>query len=200
MSKPTAAASQQPASKLHLGSTPCASARPGENAQLTAATKQPPTSQQASLSNPMKRMTQVPIPGTESDLDADPELRDAIHAALDADDELASYRATAKARHDTVLRLLAERGRDSYPYVDARTGKRKLYVADKTPRPKKIAAAGSPKAKRTKTRDVEIGEEIVNHTRASAAAEEAVEKRRVSRKSVEAEIDPFAATRKQLEH
>jgi hypothetical protein len=131
---------------------------------------------------------QTSIPGTESDLDSVPEIRDAIYAALDADEAKKQAAETAKIKHDTVLRLLGEAARDSYPYLDARTGKRKLYVSDKTPRPKKIAAAGSPKPKRARERDVEIGDEV-------SVPDETVEKRRVSRKSALREIDGFAATR-----
>lgn len=130
---------------------------------------------------------QLSIAGTEPP--ENPKVRDALRAWLDARDEQHAAAEKAKAKRDAMLMHMVEAGVERYPYVDSKSGKRRFVVADKTPKAKTIAAAGSPsEKKRSRERDVQIGDEVV-------------ESRRVSRtKEHEQLADPFAATRKQMEH
>lgn len=115
-----------------------------------------------------------------------PDVRDAIHHWLDAKDEQAAASERTKAAADSAMAKLKEHELDGHPYIDPKSGKRKFFVADTTPKPKTMSA----RARRKQEDDVEIGEEVE-----AAEEDNVVEKRRVSRASVEAEIDPFAATR-----
>lgn len=120
---------------------------------------------------------QLEIPGCE-----DP-ARD-LYAWLDAKDDQRRAADTSKIRHDKLLELLAARGIERYPYLERTSGKKRYVVADKTPKAKivKPPAVRAPKRRREAT-----------------PPEEQVEHRKVPRKSVEHELDPFAGTRSAME-
>lgn len=142
----------------------------------------------------MKTPEQIFIPGTEPP--AEPkvvEIDTALHAWLDAKDNQTGAAETTKVRHATLMSLMAEHKLERYPFLD-KYGKRKAIVADKTPKAK---VTNAPKLKK-KSAAQERREEKAEETR-KTEKENSVEVRRVSRASVESEIDPFAATRAQLE-
>lgn len=120
----------------------------------------------------------------------DPEKSDAVDAVLyawlDAKHEQRTAADTTKIRHLTLLAKLAEAGIERYPYLDRTTGQKRYVVADKTPKAKTVKAPTVGKAKRERKRK-------------GTPPEERVEHRRVSRESVEDEIDPFAKTRRSMD-
>lgn len=126
-----------------------------------------------------------------------PEVRDAIHAWLDAKDEQARASLRTRAAGDSAMLKLAEHDLESHPYIDPKTGKRKHFVRDTTPKPKTMSTP------RRNDRDDGPGDEVEADERPDPAKvfgedaplDDKVEKRRVSRTSVEKEIDPFAAVR-----
>lgn len=129
-----------------------------------------------------------------------PEVLEKIHAWLDAKDEQAAAAERTKAASDAAMAALAEHGLEQHPYVDGKTGKRRWFVADTTPKPKTISFP----RRRKQEDDVEIGEEVEATERpkkkAKTKPEDVVEKRRVSRtKEHDVMADPFAATRAGME-
>lgn len=160
-----------------------------------------------------KRQEQTSIPGTEPV--EIPAVRDALHQWLDKKDERATASESVRLSHDVLMARMLEAGVDRYAYVDAVSGKRKHVVADKTPKAKTInAPLPKREGRRGRDRDVEtpgdrvdaveqaldrFGQAIAalpdDVTVTAGGRSHTVEKRRVSRDSVEAEIDPFAATR-----
>lgn len=141
---------------------------------------------------------QLEIAGTEVTKNADVEA--SLDAWLEAKDQQRTSADTTKLRHATLLLHLATAGLEAYPYVDPKTGKKKQVVVARDPKAKTTAA---PRNNR-RNEDADVGDEVTVAERAEAklrrkAETEAnrVEVRRVSRASVEDEInpDPFAATR-----
>jgi hypothetical protein len=118
-----------------------------------------------------------------------PECRDAIYAWLDAKDEQARASERTKTAADAAMIALAEHKLESHPYVDPKSGKKRYFVADTTPKPKTQAAV---RQRNPDEDEDDVAEEV--ETR-----DEVVEVRRVSRASVEKEIDPFSSTRKAME-
>lgn len=123
-----------------------------------------------------------------------PELDKLVDAVLEAEDAQRAATATKKLRYEVYLAELAIRGLDRYPYVDARTGK-KRYLGRKTtttvaktnaprmPKPKDEAKAEKRAEKKQREKD------------------EAVESRRVPRATVADEIgetDGFAGLRQRM--
>lgn len=114
-----------------------------------------------------------------------PAIDEALDEWLEAGVEAKRASETKSIRHQSLLAIMAEHGVLQYSFTERSTGKKKYVVDERTPtakvkpapKPKKAAAEREPRAKQDKS--------------------EQVESRRVSRKSVEKEInaDPFAATR-----
>ena len=122
-----------------------------------------------------------------------PEIKERLHAWLDAKDSQRTAAESTRLRHDVLIAKMVELGIDRYPYVDAITGKRKHVVADRTPKAK-VVNAPSPK----KRRDVEPDDATppANGSRKSkdVAPSEQVESRRVPRTKEHDDLaDPFAA-------
>lgn len=131
-----------------------------------------------------KRQEQLSISGTEPV--EIPEVRDALYQWLDSKESRATASEKVRMSHDVLMARMVEAGVDRYAYNDSVSGKRKHVVADKTPKAKTInAPIASDKGRRGREKDVEL----------DTPKPETVEMRRVSRKSVEAEIDGFAAVR-----
>jgi hypothetical protein len=155
----------------------------------------------------MKPTDQTWIPGTEPPPDPDvvPEIANAIRHALELREAKRETAERSKAADDAVLRLLVEHGLDWHPYVDER-GQPKRWVADKTPRCKIVNAprkenAGDRRDAADRALDAlvdAIPEGATLEVRAGGRSAK-VESRRVSRKDVEAEIDPFASARAAVE-
>lgn len=141
-----------------------------------------------------KRQQQTEIPGTEPVRNA--EIEQALDAWLAAKDEQKSAGETTRLRHFSLLQRLGEAGLENYPYVDPSTGKKKLVVVARDPKAKMIAAPRESKQRRDRGEVDEPGEEVTAPVDKTA---DQVEHRKVSRKSVEADIDPFAATRAAME-
>lgn len=137
-----------------------------------------------------KRQQQTEIPGTEQV--RNPEIEQALDAWLDAKESQKDASQTTKLRHHSLLLRLAESGIDRYPYIDARTGKKKHVVIARDPKAKTVAAPKESKLRRDRGEVDEPGEEVTAPVDKNA---DKVEHRKVSRASVEKEIDPFASTR-----
>lgn len=148
----------------------------------------------------MKR--QQEIAGTEPK-GQDPDIEDALYAWFEAKDEQKRAGEATRVKHASLLQLVKESGRQFYPYLDPKTGKKRRIRIQETPK------VVTERDVSRKAADVEVGdeanaEERAEQKRAKKAEEDAnaVESRRVSRKSVEKEIgssDPFAATRAAME-
>jgi hypothetical protein len=117
-----------------------------------------------------------------------PAVRDALHQWLDAKEQQRRAGEEVRLARDVLMGHMAEAGVDRYGYNDPSSGKKKHVVADKTPRPKVIAAPierAEKKGRRATAREKDV---------------ELPESRRVPRDSVKAEFgenfdDPFAKTR-----
>jgi hypothetical protein len=140
---------------------------------------------------------QTEIPGTETP--KNPDIEHALDMWLEAKDEQRRAADAVKLRHATLLLHLQNVGCDAYPYVDPKTGKKKQVVVARDPRAKVVKA---PKWNR---KDVDVGDEVTPEEKAvekaakkAKAEAERVETRRVKRKDVEGEIDPFASTRSRM--
>lgn len=100
---------------------------------------------------------------------------------LEAKDEKRRTADRCKDREHLLMVDMQERGLDRYPYIDSLTGKKRYFVADKTPKPKTIAAF-EPKKPKAKKRDPE---EIAKR---EATEANSIEQRRVPRGRVTAEL------------
>lgn len=141
-----------------------------------------------------KRPTQFEIPGTE-ETDVDQAMKDRLWAYLDAKDAQRRASGDTKLKLTVLFAAMSEAGLERVPYVDPMSGKRRYFVADKTPKPK---TTKEPRVKRAK--DERKAEKRAEKKQRDA--EESVEHRKVSRASVEKEIgplDPFEATRAAME-
>lgn len=125
-------------------------------------------------------MQPPPDPDKREDVDV------VLFAWLDAQHDQRTAADTTKIRHATLLAKLAEAGIERYPYLDRTSGQKRYVVADKTPKAKTIKAPTVGKAKRERKRKGEV------------PPEERVEHRRVSRASVEDEVDPFRKVRGEM--
>ncbi len=123
-----------------------------------------------------------PAPEPERDQDAD----DRVYAWLDAKAAQKKAADTTKIKHASLLERLAELGVDRYPYLDQFTGKKRFVVVKREP---KAGTTNAPKPRKVREK----------REREKPDPAEQVEHRKVSRASVEAEIDPFASTRKAME-
>lgn len=138
----------------------------------------------------MARPTQFEIPGTEQ-TDVDQAMKDRLWSYLDAKDAQRRASGDTKLKLTVLFAAMTEAGIERVPYIDPSTGKRRFFVADKTPKPK---TTKEPRVKRAK--DERRAEKKAEKKQRDA--EESVEHRKVSRASVEAEIgplDPFASVR-----
>lgn len=139
---------------------------------------------------------QTEIPGTEAP--HHDEVEDAIDAWIDAKEEQRYAAEKTKLRHASLLVLMGNLGLEAYPYVDRTTGKKKQLVIAREPKAKAINA---PKWNRRDMDDTEaedlVGEAVVIDD--PEAVDNKIERRKVKRSSVEAELDPFSATRGALE-
>lgn len=141
----------------------------------------------------MTKQNQFEIPGTQ-DPDIDQAMKDRLWAYLDAKDVQRRASGDTKLKLSVLFAAMTEAGIERVPYVDAVSGKRRYFVADKSPKPKSVK---EPRAKRAK--DEKRAEKRAEKKQRDA--EESVEHRKVSRASVEAELgnlDPFAATREAM--
>jgi hypothetical protein len=125
-----------------------------------------------------------------------PEVDEALDDYLESDVQLARARDEKKNLHETLLARMDEHGLIAVPYVERTTNKRKLFTREAKLVTKIKNAPKPPKRREHVDRD-----DKPEKPTAKAKATEKVESRRVSRKSVEREIDtdPFAATRSKLE-
>lgn len=151
-----------------------------------------------------KRHEQTFIPGTEPV--RNPEIEQALDAWMSAKDDQKDAASTTKIRHQSLLLRLAEVGIDRYPYIDPSTGKKRMVVVARDPKAKTITAPKDSKQRRDRGELDELGEEVtvatakVEKLKAKAKQKaDKVEHRKVPRASVEAEIDPFAATRASMD-
>lgn len=135
----------------------------------------------------MKR--QQEIKGTERP-EQDPDIENALYAWFDAQDEQKHARQTTQTRHASLLLLVKESGREFYPYLDPKTGKKRRIRVKETP---KIVSERD--VWRRRDADAEVGEEMTAPNDDTPAVDKVVEMKRVKRSSIEKEIDPFAATR-----
>lgn len=141
-------------------------------------------------------MKQTEIPGTERP-DKNPDIEAALDAWFDAQDAQRQASHDSKAKHAALLLQIEAAGLESYPFLD-RKGKKKRVFIQKTPK-----AKVARDLYRLRDSDAEVGEEVelrvvdedTGELEPTPATDDKVEMRRVSRKSVEKELDPFAATR-----
>ena len=138
-----------------------------------------------------KRQEQTQIPGTEPEDITTREDDARLYAWLDAKTVQRKAAGDTKLAHSVLIAALAERGIDRYPYVDQFTGKKRFLVVKREPRATTTKVPAPPRARRSR-KHPEIEAKLPDEDR--------VEHRKVSRESVEAEIDPFAATRRSMEH
>lgn len=156
---------------------------------------------------------QAEIPGTEAPT-PDAALLDRLWSYFDARDEQKRKAADTKLKLAVLFAAMAEAGIERLAYLDPASGKRRYFTRDQTPRPKivKEPRTRTPKAERAAERKAEKAK-----AKRETDAAEAVEHRKVSRESVEAEIgrkltvngvevlppveddDPFEQTRRALE-
>lgn len=138
-------------------------------------------------------MTQTFIPGTEPP--HDPDIESAIVAWWSA--KAAQKRAAAETKHAhaAVILHIQHAGLEAYPWTNPDTGRKRNIVITREPKAKETQAPRSSK----RGGGAEVGDAIERRERKKRREEEKVEVRRVSRKSVEAELDPFASTRAALE-
>ena len=127
---------------------------------------------------------QTEIPGCE-DPQRNPEVDEVLYAYLDAKAAQKKAADATRIKHASLLDHLASLGITRYPYVDQFTGKKRYVVVAKEPKVK-TQRAPSPRKPRAK------------REREKPNPDEQVEHRKVSRASVEAEIDPFAGVRRDM--
>lgn len=130
---------------------------------------------------------QLDIPGTEPDYKND-DIERALDAWLDAKDEQKGAGEATKLRHSALLIQMADAGAEQYPYIERSTGKKKWVVIARDPKAKTISAP------RGRSEPEDVGDEVE-----TPKEDDRVEHRKVSRASVEDEIDPFAKTRAKIE-
>lgn len=135
-----------------------------------------------------KPAEQLYIDGTEPPPDPakDHEADDRLYAWLDAKSAQKKAADATRIKHASLLERLGELGIDRYPYVDRFTGKKRFLVVKREP---KAATTNAPKLRRPRAK----------REREKPDPAEQVEHRKVSRASVESEIDPFATTRAAME-
>jgi hypothetical protein len=137
---------------------------------------------------------QTEIPGTEQP--KNPDIEAAIDAWLEAKDEQRYATERTKLRHAGLLTVMANVGCEAYPFVDAKTGKKKQIVIARDPKAK---ATKAPRwNRRDQDAEDDIGDEVqvtdVNDD--TPPVDNVVEMRRVKRNAEhDAVVDPFAATR-----
>lgn len=141
------------------------------------------------MSKPKKKPEQLFIDGTEPPPDParDPDVDDAVFAWLDAKAAQRKAADTTKIKHASLLAMLGDKEIERYPYLDQFTGKKRFVVVKREPKAATTNAPKPPKPKRERKE------------RKKPDPAEQVEHRKVSRASVEAEIDPFAATRRSMD-
>lgn len=132
---------------------------------------------------------QTELPGVE-DTTKDPDIERALDTWLQDQERARQVAKDVALSHSVLLMHITAKGRETYPYIDPKTGKRKQL------RPKATVKVVSEKLQR-KPRDDDDQEHTRRNGKPADASDEdtRVESRRVSRASVEAEIDPFGATR-----
>jgi hypothetical protein len=136
---------------------------------------------------------QLWIDGTEPPPEPkDPAIDEALDAWLEAKNEQKNSAAATKIRHATLCTRITEAGIERYPYIDRTTGKKRYVYPDTTPKLKTSPAPRPRKEKRPK-RGPDKG--WAENVEVVILPDEKVEKRKVSRASVEKEIDPFASMR-----
>lgn len=133
---------------------------------------------------------QTEIPGTEAP--KDPDIEHALDHWLDAKDEQRRTADTTRTAHAALVLHMQTAGVATYPYVDRSTGKKRRVVITAEPKAK-TARFVSPRRQDSDVDD-EADAETKRDERKARDADK-VEKRKVSRKSVAKELDPFAGTR-----
>jgi hypothetical protein len=116
------------------------------------------------------------------------DIERALDSWQEAKDEQRQAAERTKLRHAALLLQMQNVGCEAYPYTDPKTGKKRQVIIAKEPK----AKVTKPTQHRRQEDDVEIGEEV---DASPDAPDDKVEKRRVKREKVAAEIDPFASTR-----
>lgn len=151
-----------------------------------------PTAKAANATPKKRRHEQLAIAGTEPP--ETPEVRDALHKWLDDSDEHRQVGKRKRMSHDVLIAKMQEHGIERYPYTDTVTGKKKHVYAKPVV---KATVINAPKQGK-KRREPEPRERPDIDAEIDPNADK-VESRRVSRESVEAEIDPFANVRSMVE-
>jgi hypothetical protein len=128
---------------------------------------------------------QLEIPGAEDPARND-EVDAALYAWLDAKEERRKSTDATKIKHASLIERLTALGIERYGYLDAYTGRKKFVVVKRDAKATTTRAPSPPKPKKERA--------------PKAKPEEQVEHRKVSRASVEAEVDPFAQVRSKMEH
>lgn len=151
-----------------------------------------------------RQLRQQELPGTEEP-DAPvppPELLEGLDELLGQEENHRADGVRVRELKENLLAATLKAGFERLPYVDAKTGKRKYWIADRTARAKKMSAAGSDgKAKRARDRDPEVGEAVERADPAIVfGGDDKVESRRVKRTAAHDKVvDPFASTRSAME-
>jgi hypothetical protein len=128
---------------------------------------------------------QTEIPGTETP--SVPIVAEALDAMFAAKRDQKAAAETTKLRTDVLLMHMAENGLTSHPYIDEKTGKKKLFVVKREP---KGVSINAPKVPKRNGKAEPPGEEVEAKKAKAKADKEAnaVEHKKRSRSSVKAEL------------
>jgi hypothetical protein len=137
-----------------------------------------------------KAPEQLYFEGTEPPPDParDSEADERVYAWLDAKAAQKKALDVTKIKHASMLERLGELKVERYPYTDQFSGKKRFVVVKRDPKAVMTSVPRAPKPRFAKTPR--------KSTKVDPA--EQVEHRKVSRASVQAEIDPFGATRENM--
>jgi len=153
---------------------------------------------------------QTYFPGTEpppEDPQRTAELDTMVNEIVDLEREAARLRITKNLKHSVFISLCIERGIDRYPFIDPATGKKRYKNVKREP---KLTTTNAPKPRKPKKErkakpfadDADKSPEEKNAARLEAKVEaeaNRVEHRKVPRATVERDVDPFGAQRKELD-
>lgn len=134
-------------------------------------------------------------PADEPDVEA---VKDSIYAWLDCKTKQRRAAEDTKAAHIAMLALLTEHELEWHPYIDPVDNKKRKVFTESKPKAKTarmvtVTSGGKRGRKKRGGPSRDADAEIAGEKEDSK-----VESRRVPRKSVEKEIDPFGATRDKM--
>lgn len=160
--------------------------------------------------NVIRPPEQLWIAGTKPpDIPDDPVVKEKIYLWLDKKVQQKRAGVETREAHADMISTMIERGFDWHPYLDPYSQKKRRVWIAKEPKAKTTSVPKPPgegKKKRGRkarfggpSRDddavIEPGEDLVD---APETDDDKVESRRVPRKAVEAEIDPFGSLRERM--